>query len=203
MATLTGRNAKRGSRRPLHDVWTEECQRSFEGIKSRLVSAPVLAYANFSLPFILEVDASYSGLGAVLSQEPAGRIRPIAYASRGLKPTEYNITNWSYMKLEFGALKWSLTKKFRKYLLCILYTLCILITTPSAILTPLNWGPQTSYRRPSSLILITSSNTSLAKVMGTLMRCRGNTYLTLGCCITKPSSRMGDRRLSSYSSLNP
>ena len=42
-------------------AWTEECERSFEGLKSRLVSAPVLAYANFSLPFILEVDASYGG----------------------------------------------------------------------------------------------------------------------------------------------
>lgn len=31
------------------------------------MSDPVLAYAIFSLPFTLEVDISYSGLGAVLS----------------------------------------------------------------------------------------------------------------------------------------
>ncbi len=34
--------------------------------------APVLAYADFSLPFILDVDASYGGLGVVLSPEQGG-----------------------------------------------------------------------------------------------------------------------------------
>lgn len=53
----------------LKDVWTPQSEASFQELKARLVSAPVLAYANFSLPFILEVDASHDGLGAVLSQE--------------------------------------------------------------------------------------------------------------------------------------
>lgn len=53
--------------------------REFRGTK--LTTAPVLTYADFSLPFILEVDASHSGLGAVLSQEQEGKVRPIAYAS--------------------------------------------------------------------------------------------------------------------------
>ena len=43
--------------------------------------ASVLAYADFSLPFILEVDASHGGLEAVLSQEQTGKVRPVAYAS--------------------------------------------------------------------------------------------------------------------------
>ncbi|KAJ8012560.1 hypothetical protein DPEC_G00044120 [Dallia pectoralis] len=103
--------------------------RSFLGFASyyraRLVAAPVLNYADFSLPFILEVDASYSGLGAVLSQEQSGKVSPVAYASRGLKPTERNMTNYSYLKLEFLALKWAMTEKFREYLLgqkCVVYT---------------------------------------------------------------------------------
>ncbi|KAF7707169.1 hypothetical protein HF521_018387 [Silurus meridionalis] len=50
-------------------AWSENCQVSFEGLKEKLTTAPVLAYADFSKPFILEVDASYQGLGAVLSQE--------------------------------------------------------------------------------------------------------------------------------------
>ena len=109
----------------LGDGWTEECEQTFQALKAKLVSAPVLAYGNFSLPFILEIDASYSGLGAVLSQEQDGRVRPVAYASRGLKPTERNMSNYSSMKLEFLALKWAMTEKFRDYLLgqkCIVWT---------------------------------------------------------------------------------
>lgn len=105
--------------------WTEECNKNFETLKAKLTTAPVLAYADFTLPFILEVDASYGGLGAVLSQTQAGKVRPIAYASRGLRPTERNMANYSSMKLEFLALKWAMTEKFREYLLgnrCVVYT---------------------------------------------------------------------------------
>uniref|UniRef100_A0A8C5C0T7 Gypsy retrotransposon integrase-like protein 1 n=1 Tax=Gadus morhua TaxID=8049 RepID=A0A8C5C0T7_GADMO len=125
VAEINGTKSRRPSKESLLVTWTEECGQSFEGLKSRFVSAPVLAYANFSLPFILEVDASYSGLGAVLSQNQDGRVRPIAYASRGLRPTERNMSNYSSMKLEFLALKWALTEIFRDYLLgqkCVVFT---------------------------------------------------------------------------------
>lgn len=46
--------------------WTEQCQVSFEGLKNRLTTTPVLAYADFSRPFVLEVDAGHTGLGVVL-----------------------------------------------------------------------------------------------------------------------------------------
>lgn len=125
VAELGGSRARQTSGRSLVEAWSEECERSFEQLKSKLVSAPVLAYADFQLPFILEVDASYSGLGAVLSQEQGGKVRPVAYASRALKPTERNMSNYSSMKLEFVALKWAITEKFREYLLgakCVVYT---------------------------------------------------------------------------------
>lgn len=80
-----------------------------EALKLKLTTAPVLAYTDFSLPFILEVDASYGGLGAVLSQEQGGKVKPIAYTSRGLRPQECNMVNYSSMKLEFFALKWAMT----------------------------------------------------------------------------------------------
>lgn len=62
--------------------------RSFEGLKEKLTTSPILAYAVSKL-FILEVDTSYQGLGAVLSQEQEGKVRPIAYASHSLRPTKY------------------------------------------------------------------------------------------------------------------
>ncbi|KAL2102439.1 hypothetical protein ACEWY4_001607 [Coilia grayii] len=125
VADLSSGKAKRGTSQDLGAAWTAQCEESFEALKARLVSAPVLAYADFSRPFILEVDASYSGLGAVLSQEVEGIVRPVAYASRGLRPTERNMSNYSSMKLEFLALKWAMTEKFREYLLgqrCVVFT---------------------------------------------------------------------------------
>lgn len=125
VADLSSGKARRGTSQDLGAAWTGQCEDSFEALKARLVSAPVLAYADFSRPFILEVDASHSGLGAVLSQELEGVVRPVAYASRGFKPTERNMTNYSSMKLEFLALKWAMTEKFREYLLgqrCVVFT---------------------------------------------------------------------------------
>lgn len=59
------------------------------------------------------------------SQAQVGKVRPIAFASRGLRPTERNMVNYSSMKLEFLALKWAMTEKFREYLLgnkCTVFT---------------------------------------------------------------------------------
>ncbi|KAL7870950.1 hypothetical protein SRHO_G00084470 [Serrasalmus rhombeus] len=125
VAALLSTESKKGSRQGLGSAWTPQCEQSFEALKAKLVSAPVLAFADFSLPFILEIDASHSGLGAVLSQEQEGQVRPVAYASRGLRPPERNMVNYSSMKLEFLALKWAMTEKFREYLLgqkCVVYT---------------------------------------------------------------------------------
>ncbi|XP_076740530.1 uncharacterized protein LOC143418699 [Maylandia zebra] len=125
VAEWGGRKSKKKSEHGVAENWTAECAQSFEALKTKLTTAPVLAYADFSLPFILEVDASHAGLGAVLSQEQGGKVRPIAYASRGLRPPERNMLNYSSMKLEFLALKWAMTEKFREYLLghkCIVYT---------------------------------------------------------------------------------
>lgn len=97
--------------------WNDECEQAFQALKEQLVSAPVLGYADFGKPFVLEIDASHVGLGAVLSQEQEGRRRPIAFASRGLRRSERNMSNYSSRKLELLALKWAVTDKFREYLL--------------------------------------------------------------------------------------
>ena len=93
--------------------WTKQHQEAFESLISKLCAAPVLAYADFSKPFVLHTDASTNGLGAVLYQKQEGHERPIAYASRSLSTSE---RNYPAYKLEFLAMKWSITDKFRDYL---------------------------------------------------------------------------------------
>lgn len=102
---------------PLLSRWYEKCEKAFQALRERLCTAPVLAFADFAKSFMLEVDARHQGLGAVLTQEHNGKIRPVAYASRSLKKTERNMENYSSMKLEFLALKWAVCEKFREYLL--------------------------------------------------------------------------------------
>ena len=94
-----------------------KCMQSFNTLKEKLTTAPVLGYPDFTKPFIVETDASFNGLGAVLSQEQDGIKRVICYASRSLKPPERNDQNYSSTKLELLALKWAVTDKFREYLL--------------------------------------------------------------------------------------
>ena len=103
---------------PFPKHWKIVHQQAFDRLKHLLTTAPVLGYADFSQPFILETDASHQGLGAVLSQELQGKRRVIAYASRRLRPTERNMDNYSSMKLEMLALKWAVTDKFCSYSIC-------------------------------------------------------------------------------------
>ena len=82
--------------------WGPAQQEAFNTLKVKLSSPPMLAYADFKKPFILHTDASTDGLGAVLYQEQDGLERVIAYASRGLRKSEWN---YPAHKLEFLCLK--------------------------------------------------------------------------------------------------
>ena len=63
------RKAKMKKSDLLEFQWTSACQEGFDQIKKTLTEAPILAYPDYSKPFILETDASLKGLGAVLSQK--------------------------------------------------------------------------------------------------------------------------------------
>ena len=86
--------------------WTPACREGFDQLKKALTEAPVLAYPDYSKPFILETDALLKGLGTVLSQKgDDNEIRVIAYASQSLRPSEKSMQDYSSAKIELTALK--------------------------------------------------------------------------------------------------
>lgn len=101
----------------LQCLWTEACHAAFDILKDKITSAPILGFADFTKPFIVETDASSQGLGAVLYQHQGETKRVIAFASRRLRDAEKNDRNYSSTKLELLALKWAIAEKFRGYLL--------------------------------------------------------------------------------------
>eukprot|EP00833_Pecoramyces_ruminatium_P006384 jgi/Orpsp1_1/1180416/evm.model.c7180000073352.1 len=68
------------------------CEDSFTKIKSKFASAPVLAYPNREIPFMVETDASNFAIGAILSQKnPDDKVtHPVAFFSRSLSSSERN-----------------------------------------------------------------------------------------------------------------
>ncbi|KAL1268479.1 hypothetical protein QQF64_033842 [Cirrhinus molitorella] len=107
------KNVQLPSQTPIE--WKEEHHRILCSLVQALTSPPILAYPDFDLPFTLHTDASEQGLGAVLYQRQAAKMRVIGYGSRTLTPAERNYRLHSG-KLEFLALKWAICEKFRDYL---------------------------------------------------------------------------------------
>nr|CAH66095.1 OSIGBa0114I04.2 [Oryza sativa] len=66
--------------------WSEECEQSFQELKNRLISAPILILPDPKKGSQVYCDASKLGLGCVLMQD--GKV--VAYASRPLRPHEKN-----------------------------------------------------------------------------------------------------------------
>ena len=78
MTQLTRKNVK--------FEWKEEFEKSFQELKRRLVTAPVLTIPSGTGGFVIYSDASHKGLGYVLMQN--GKV--VAYASHQLKNYEKN-----------------------------------------------------------------------------------------------------------------
>ena len=76
---------------------------------------PSSSICQYTKDFLLEMDASKEGLGAVLSQKQGdGWFHPEAYGSQALSTHEKNCHS---TKLEFLALKWAVMEHFKEYLL--------------------------------------------------------------------------------------
>ncbi|XP_040182571.1 uncharacterized protein LOC120915831 [Rana temporaria] len=98
---------------PKQVAWSPECATAFQGLKTALSEAPVLAAPDPTKTFLVHTDASMFGLGAVLSQVGEdGMEHPVAYLSRKLLPRE---VSYATVEKECLALVWAL-KKLQPYL---------------------------------------------------------------------------------------
>ena len=103
-------------------VLSEAARSAFQKLKKAVMSAPVLAYPDPNKEYLLEIDASKLGLGAVLSQKQSnGRYHPVAFRSRPLHGVE---VNYHSIKLKFLAMKWSI-EHFQTYLLGCHFKVCM------------------------------------------------------------------------------
>ena len=89
--------------------WTEDCEKSFNELKIRLTTAPVLPLPDIYRSFDVYCDASRQGLGCVLMQDS----KVVAYASRQIRPHE---GNYPTHDLELTAVVHAL-KIWRHYLI--------------------------------------------------------------------------------------
>ncbi|RVW13360.1 hypothetical protein CK203_095749 [Vitis vinifera] len=64
--------------------WSNDCECSFQELKNRLVTTPILTITSGSGEFVVYSNASHQGLGCILMQH--GKV--LAYTSRQLKPCE-------------------------------------------------------------------------------------------------------------------
>ena len=94
---------------------SKDALEAFQALKQACMNSPVLAFADYTKDFLLKMDASKEGLGAVLSQKQAdGQFHLVAYGSWALTTHE---KNYHSTKLEFLALKWAVMEHFKEYLL--------------------------------------------------------------------------------------
>ncbi|KAI2659483.1 Transposon Tf2-9 polyprotein [Labeo rohita] len=91
-------------------TWSQEALQAFDELRVRFTSAPILRHPDPNKPFIVEVDASSTGVGAILSQrhgDPA-KTFPCAYFSRKLSPAErnYDVGNRELLAMKLALEEW-------------------------------------------------------------------------------------------------
>lgn len=90
--------------------WTSDAATAFANLKHCFTSAPILTQPDPLRRFIVEVDASEVGVGAVLSQrsETDGQLHPWAFFSRHLSPAEqnYDVGNRELLAVKLALDEW-------------------------------------------------------------------------------------------------
>ncbi|KAL0170112.1 hypothetical protein M9458_034708, partial [Cirrhinus mrigala] len=91
-------------------TWTPEATHAFERLKKAFTSAPILVHPDPQRPFVVEVDASTTGVGAILSQQQGDppQLKPCAYFSKKFNPAEknYDIGNRELLGIKLALEEW-------------------------------------------------------------------------------------------------
>ncbi len=99
--------------------WGPTEEEAFNRVKAALTSEPVLRAPDFNSSFLVQTDASDTGVGAVLSQVQDGEEHPVVYISRKLSTTEQR---YAAVEKEALAVKWAVLE-LKYYLLGRKFTL--------------------------------------------------------------------------------
>ncbi|KAK3519821.1 hypothetical protein QTP70_006475 [Hemibagrus guttatus] len=96
--------------KPKSLTWNPAATQAFNTLKTAFTTAPLLVHPDPELPFIVEVDASTTGVGAVLSQQQGNprTLHPCAFFSRKLSPAEvnYDIGNRELLAIKLVLEEW-------------------------------------------------------------------------------------------------
>ncbi|XP_057696537.1 retinoic acid receptor RXR-gamma-B isoform X2 [Corythoichthys intestinalis] len=98
------------SRKECRFQWDSKAEAAFCRLKHLFTSAPILMFPDPTLQFIVEVDASDSGVGAILSQRSplTGKIHPCAFLSKKLTSAErnYDVGNRELLAIKVALEEW-------------------------------------------------------------------------------------------------
>lgn len=105
-------------------TWSPEAQAAFSKLKTLFTSAPILVHPDPELPFVVEVDASDSAVGAILSQRIGEKMQlhPCAYFSRLMSSAErnYDIGNKELLAIKEAFSEWRHLLEGAKHLVTVL-----------------------------------------------------------------------------------
>ncbi|KAK3548969.1 hypothetical protein QTP70_022645, partial [Hemibagrus guttatus] len=101
--------------KPRRLVWNETAREAFVWLRTSFTTAPILCHPEPNLPFIVEVDASSSGIGAVLSQQRGTpeKLHPCAFYSRKLTMAKanYDVGNRELLSIKASLEEWRMYRK--------------------------------------------------------------------------------------------
>ncbi|QSZ28681.1 hypothetical protein DSL72_003181 [Monilinia vaccinii-corymbosi] len=95
-------------------IFDDICRQAFDILKEKLMTAPLLQHYDYSLPCMLETDASDGVVASVLSQKHGDDWLPVAYFSKTMAAAELNyevhdkemlsiVRSFSYWKSELAG----------------------------------------------------------------------------------------------------